>query len=122
VTAKATTETAADDGVLRIGEGAEEPKRDVLFRLGGKEYQGLTNPPASVLFRYMDLLRKRGADVATSWLLEEILDGDAYTVLTTSETLSRPDFRKVCDLVRTVVFGTDAVPKSPSSGSRRTGG
>lgn len=123
MTAKATTTGRdGDDGILRIGETAEEPKLDVLFRLGGTEYEGLANPPASVLFRYMDIFRKRGADPALSWLLEEILSADAYQVLMSDKRLSRADFDKVCDLVRGLVFGRETVPKSPRSGSRRTAG
>lgn len=122
MTAKATAGEPEDDGILRIGDTAEEPKYDVLFRLGGKEYQGLTNPSGALLFRYLDLQRKRGADHALSWLLEEMLTADAYTAVTTDVQLSRDDFNKVCDLVRSLLFGRDAAPKSPASKRRRTSG
>lgn len=113
MTAKATNEPASepDDGVLVIGEASEEPKYDVLFRMRGKEYQGLTNPSGSLMMAYISLLRKRGANVALSWLLEEMLTAEAYTALTEDRAITRADSRKVNDLVLGLVFGTETVPK-----------
>jgi hypothetical protein len=127
VTAKATTRTEgdsdADDGVLRIGESAEEPKYEVLFRVRGKEYEGRTNPPGSVLFRYLDIQRKRSSDTAMSWLVEKILKPDAYAAITEDESVSRPDFDRVCEIMRNLLFGRDSSPKPPASLSqRRTSG
>jgi hypothetical protein len=124
VTAKGTTRLPEDedDGILCIGEGAEEPKHDVLFRVRGTGYEGLLNPPSSVLFRYLNLQRTRGADVALDWALEEILSPAAYKVLMEDEHLGRPDFDAVCDLVRGIIFGRKTVPKSRSRGPSRTSG
>ncbi len=124
MTAKATTERAEDDGILRIGDTAEEPKYDVLFRLAGAECKGLANPPASLMLRYIDTQRKRGQNVAISWLVEEMLDADAYAALTTAPNLGRGEWQQVCDLLLGILFGTaeGAVPKPRRSGSRRTGG
>ena len=116
MTAKGTNAPGEDDGILRIGDTPEEPKYDTLFRLRGKPYEGLVNPPASLLFRYLDTQRKRGADSALSWLLEEMLKADAYTALMTDGALSRADFDKVCDLMRGLLFGRETVPKSRRSG------
>ena len=123
--AKATSAPPEDDGILRIGGTVEEPKYDVLFRLGGKDCRGLANPPASMMLGYMDQARKRGTNTAISWLLEEILDGPAYEALTTDPGLSRRDWQAVCDLVLGLLFGSGdagAVPKARRSGTRRTGG
>ena len=120
MTAKATN-APEDDGILRIGDTAETPKRDVLFRIRGKGYKGLTNPDSSMLFRYLDIQRKRGSDTALSWLLEEILDQDAYTAITTDRNLSRPDFNAVCDLVRGLLFGREG-PKSRTASPGPTSG
>jgi len=112
VTAKATTKPDdPEDGILTIGESPEEPKYDVLFRVRGTEYQGLTNPPGSLMMQYIGLLRKRGANVALSWLLEEMLAPEAYKALTEDRAISRADSRKVNDLVLGLVFGTETVPK-----------
>ena len=119
MTAKATS-APADDGILRIGETAEEPRYDVLFRIRGKEYQGIVNPNGGLLFKYLDIQRKRGSDMALSWLLEKVLKADAYEAVTTDESLSRPDFDAVCELVRGLVFGRETGPKPP--GRRRTSG
>ncbi len=120
MTAKATTNksetTREGDGVLCIGETPEEPKHDVLFRLRGEEFQGLTNPPAALMLQYIGLLRKRGANVALSWLLEEMLTPEAYKALTEDPAISRADFRQVTDLVLGLLFGTETVPKSRRNG------
>jgi hypothetical protein len=123
VTAKATTSLPEDDdGILRIGESAEEPKYDVLFRIRGKEYQGLTNPSGSLLFAYLDIQRKRGGDAALSWLLEKVLRPDAYAAVLTDESVSRADFDAVCEIARRLLFGRDSSPKPPSRDRRRTSG
>jgi hypothetical protein len=116
VTAQATNEPPApeDDGILRIGDTPEEPKWDVLFSLRGQECKGLANPPASLMLRYVNTLRKRGANVAISWLLEEMLTPEACEALE-DPAVSRPDFRKVTDLLLGLLFGGD-VPKSRQSG------
>jgi len=120
MTAKATNKAGqddSDDGVLRIGDTPEEPKYDALFRLHGKPYEGLVNPPASLMLRYMDTLRKRGSNVAVSWLLEQMLKADAYAVLTTDPAVSRAEWQQVCDLVLGLVFGKpDPLPKSSRNG------
>jgi hypothetical protein len=116
MTAKATSKNDrtedGDDGILRIGEQPEEPKFDVLFTVHGTGHRGLVNPPAALMLKYIDLVRKRGANVALSWLLEEMLDAEAYKALTEDQAVSRPEFRKVTDLILGLLFGTD-VPKSP---------
>lgn len=114
MTAKATNNPAPDeagDGILTIGESAEVPKYDVLFRLHGKEYEGLTNPSGSLMMQYIGLLRRRGANVALSWLAEEMLAPEAYKALTEDRAISRPDSRKVNDLILSLVFGSETVPK-----------
>jgi hypothetical protein len=113
MTAKATNEPAGepDDGILTIGEAPEEPKYDVLFRLRGKEFQGITNPSGSLMMQYIGLLRKRGANVALSWLLEKMLTPEAYQAVTEDESISRGDSRKVNDLILGLVFGSETVPK-----------
>jgi hypothetical protein len=113
MTATATGKSRREDDndILTIGEAPEEPKYDVLFRLGGTEYQGLTNPSGSLMMQYIGLLRKRGANVALSWLLEEMLTPEAYKVLTEDPGVSRADSRKVNDLVLSLVFGPETVPK-----------
>lgn len=123
MTAKATTgDSSEDDGILRIGESAEEPKYDVLFRIRGKEYQGIANPNGSMLFAYLNVQRKRGSDMALSWLLEKMLRPDAYTAVITDESLSRTDFDKVTELVRGILFGTASGPKPQGPSRRRSAG
>jgi hypothetical protein len=121
VTAKATS-APADDGILRIGETAEEPRYDVLFRIRGKDYQGVVNPNGGLLFKYLDIQRKRGSDPALSWLLEKMLKPDAYLAVTTDEALTRADFDAVTELVRGLLFGRETGPKPPTRSQRRTSG
>lgn len=122
MTAKATSAPPDDDGILRIGETVEEPKYDVLFRVRGKDYQGIVNPNGSLLFAYLDVQRKRGSDTALSWLLEKMLKPDAYRAVTTDESLTRADFDAVCDLVKGLLFGRETGPKPPARSQRRTSG
>jgi hypothetical protein len=112
------------DGILDLGDASESPRRDVLFRLDGQEYEVLTNPPASMMLAYFDRVRKQGANVAFSWLLEEMLGGDGYQAIMTSPKVSQSDFKAVGEAVMKILVGTqgETVPKSRTTGSRRTSG
>lgn len=102
-----------DDGVLRLGEEADEPKWGVFFRAGGRPYEGMLNPNGRLLLKYTTLLRKRGGNVATSWLLEEMLKPDAYAVLNDDPKISGEDVRKIVDKCTGLLFGVrPAAPKA----------
>ena len=68
---------------------AEEPRYDTLFRCGGKSYQVLTNPPASLMPAYFEKMRREGVNVAASWALEEMTSPEAYQVLTSDPRVTR---------------------------------
>ena len=109
----APPETADDDGILRLGEEADEPQWGVFFRVAGEPYEGMTNPNGQILLGYVDLLRKRGGNVATSWLLERMLKSDAYAVLRDDPKISDADVRKIIDKCAGLVLGTRAAaPKA----------
>lgn len=122
---------AADepDGIIRIGDEPEEPVYDTLFRLGGTSYKVLTNPPVALMMSYFDRARKESNNRAFSWLLEQMLGEDGYTVLRDDPRVSRENFQQIVDAVMRIVLGNDdetSVPKSSKasrrSGSRRTSG
>lgn len=103
------------EGILTIGEDPDEPKRDVLFRLDGKEYEVCINPPASLMLRYMDRVRKWGPTAAISWLLEELVGGEGYEALLASPKVSQKDFGRISDAAVRIVMGRAAAPKSRTS-------
>lgn len=102
----------ADDGILRIGESGEEPKYDTLFKIDGRPYKGLVNPPGSAFHGYLDVLRKRGPNVALSWLLERLLDPEAYAALLESPKVTDADFKAVTDLCVGLITGRKTAPKA----------
>lgn len=106
-----------DDGLLRIGEAPEEPKFEPLFRLGGKSYDVLVNPSGSLLADYLHRLRNLGANLALSWLMEEMLSPDAYAAIRANRKVSDSELRQVMRLCAQIVTGT-AAPKSPAAASR----
>ena len=102
-----------EDGILRLGEEADEPQWGVFFRVGGKPYEGMTNPNGRILLKYTDILRKRGGNQATSWLLEQMLKPDAYAVLHDDPKISDADVRKIIGKCSGLLFGTRApAPKA----------
>lgn len=102
-----------DDGILRLGESAEEPKYDTLFKIDGKPYTALVNPPGSVFRKYIDTIRKHGPNVALSWLTERLLSPEAYTALLESPKVSEADSRAVTDLCISILTGKrDGTPKA----------
>lgn len=105
-----------DDGILRLGEGEPAEQRWVVFfRAGGKAYEGLANPDGKMLLRYTHIARKRGGDVATSWLLEQMLKPDAYAVLHDDPKIGIADVRKIIDKCEGLLYGKrPAAPKAKS--------
>lgn len=102
------------DGIIRIGDEPEDPRYEVLFRLHGKPYEVLVNPPASLLLRYLDLQRKRGANPAFSWALEQMAGEEAYKALLEDDAVTRADFQQIIDLIMGILLGSpDTLPKSP---------
>lgn len=107
-----------DDGVLRIGEDeAEKPRHEVLFRLGGKEYEAVANPSASLMLRYLDRMRKWGPNPAISWLIEELVGAEGYEALLTSPKVTQKDFAAVSRAAVRIVMGDGetGAPKSRTS-------
>lgn len=102
-----------DDGILRIGEEAAERRYEPLIRIGGKPHKVLANPPGSLMAEYLHQLRRGGANLALSWLLEEMLDPAAYQALRTDPKVSDDDLRKVMRLCAQVV--TRNRPTAPKS-------
>ncbi len=111
------------DGVIRIGDEPEEPRYEELFRLRGQPYEVLANPPASMMLKYFDQVRKRGANAAFSWALEQMVGADAYKALLEDDAVTRADFQQVIDLILGILLGNpETLPKSRATGSRRSGG
>ena len=107
-----------DDGILRIGEDdPEEPRYEVMFRLDGKEYEAVINPPTSLMLRYLDRLRKWGPNPAISWLIEEMVGAEGYEALLTSPKTSSQDFAAVSRAAIRAVMGDGetGAPKSRTS-------
>jgi hypothetical protein len=101
-----------DDGILRIGESAEEPKYDTLFKIDGKPYTALVNPPGNVFHKYIDTIRKRGPNFALSWLLERMLAPEAYAALMDSPKVTDADITAVTDLCTGLITGRTVAPKA----------
>ena len=107
-----------DNGILRIGEDEpEEPRYEVMFRLDGKEYEAVINPPTSLMLRYLDRLRKWGPNPAISWLIEEMVGAEGYEALLTSPKTSSKDFAAVSRAAIRAVMGDGdtGAPKSRTS-------
>jgi hypothetical protein len=114
----------ADDGIISFGDEPEEPKYDTLFRLGGKEYPVLLNPPASMMIDYFARYRELGPNLAFSWALEQMVGADAFAALRTDRRVSRDGFRQVIDAVMRILLGLEdgaGGPKPSSNGRRRNG-
>jgi hypothetical protein len=105
------------NGIIRLGDEPEDPRYEVLFTLRGKPCEVRVNPPASLLLNYLEMQRKRGSNLAFSWVLEEMVGEEAYKALLEDDVVSRADFQQVIDLVLGIVLGSpDALPKSPGRG------
>jgi hypothetical protein len=114
----------ASDGIISFGDEPEEPKHDTLFRLGGKEYPVLLNPPASLMIDYFYRVREDGPNLAFLWVLEEMLGKDGCRALREDPRVTRDGYRQVADAIMRILLGSEdgaSGPKLSSSRRRRNG-
>ena len=107
-----------DDGILHLGEDEpEKPRSVVAFRLDGKEYEAVINPPTSMMLRYLDRMRKWGPNPAISWLIEEMVGPEGYEALLTSPKVTKDDFAAISRLCVKAVMGDGdtGAPKARTS-------
>jgi hypothetical protein len=125
MTAQATRKAASraadepDDGIIRFSDEPEEPKYDTLFRLGGKEYQVLLNPPASLMLSYFDRVREEGPNLAIAWALSRMVGEDGYSILKTDPRVTREGFRQVVDAAMDILLGNEGGARGPKPSSSR---
>lgn len=118
MTAKGTTKSSSTDpddgGVLRIGDTPEEPRYEPLIEVGGKPCDVLANPPATLLFGYLERQREQGSNAAFSWLLKKMTTPESHRLITENEAVKRTEVRDISSLVLRVLLGPPDVslPKS----------
>lgn len=66
---------------------------------------------ASLALKYMRKVRDDGDDVATAWLLEEVLGTPAYEDLMEDDQLSEDELMQVFAIVQNAVMGATGDPK-----------
>jgi hypothetical protein len=81
------------------------PDRVKLFELEGKHYTAARHFPPNLVFKFMKQSRTRGVDMATFWLIEQIISEPVVDVLAEHEDLTEEQFEQVMRVVRKHTLG-----------------
>jgi hypothetical protein len=88
-----------------------DPKREVLFEVGGQRYTIPKKCKAYHAVGYATVARRAGADIALSWAMEALLGSQGLTALVNSNP-SDHDMQRCIDVILGRVQGlTVAVPE-----------
>jgi hypothetical protein len=109
---KSAAAPAVSGVMLAAARPAPPPDMFPIFAIGDVQYHAPAQPRAHVELTYLWKIRHEGPQLATAYLLEELLGIDAYVALMNYEALTAQDLSQIVDLLRSAVQGAaTAVPK-----------
>jgi hypothetical protein len=76
-----------------------------LFSIDGTTYDIPTEIKPHVALKYLWLLKERGSDYATAWLMETVLGKDGFQALVNYEQLTPAQFNAIKDAVQEAALG-----------------
>jgi hypothetical protein len=96
----------------------KDPERWVpLFYLDDEEFQILENPSPTMALKYLEIVKTRGAEAGSAFMLTELLTEDGFDALMGFENIHQDQFDAVMDRALEIV--AEARKKAPK---RRGGG
>lgn len=109
---------------VRLTRTEPEPAELVtLFYLDDEEYKVPARFPVNVALKYLRMARTEGQEVASGWLLEQVLGEDGYTALMNWGGLELEHLEQISTIAHKLVVGELEGPKGKrKSGARRSGG
>lgn len=97
-----------------------ETTRMPLFYLDDIEYRIDVPFRVNLSLQYLRMAREQGENIATGWLMEQVLGQDGYTALMEYEGLQAKHLRRIGAVVSNLALGAVEDPKgSSANGSHR---
>lgn len=105
------------------GDEAIEAETVPVFSIDGTTYSMPATFKPNVALKYLWLLKERGSDYATAWLMEIALGVDGFKALADYEALTPAQFNAIKDIVQKAALGATEDPgKAPSKDRYSTNG
>lgn len=112
---------------LKTAPKGAKRKRETLFYIDDVEYSVEVHPSPARSLKYLKLMRDEGADIATQYMLENLLGTEGYQALMEYEDLTDEQFEQVVTAASKIMLGSFEGPKEQqkrpqrrSRGSSRT--
>ena len=86
-------------------EEANEIDRVPVFSINGTTYDMPATIKPHIALKYLWLLKDRGADYATAWLMEQVLGEEGFKALVDFEPLTPAQFNSIKDIVQEAALG-----------------
>lgn len=97
-----------------------ETSRIPLFYLDDEEFTIEIPFPVNLSLVYLKMAREQGENIATGWLVEQVLGAEAYEALMNYKGLKASHLKKIGHLVSNLALGAVEDPKDNSgSGTRK---
>lgn len=97
-------------------EEVPETTRMPLFYLDDKQYD-ITMPfPVNLSLQYLRMARTEGENIATGWLMEQVLGVETFEALMNYKGLKASHLKKIGHLVSNLALGAVEDPKDNSEG------
>ena len=99
-----------------VEEETTEPDRVAVFSINGIAYDMPAEIKPHVALKYLWLLKERGSDYATAWLMETVLGKDGFQALANHESLTPTQFNAIKTIVQEAALGaTEESGKAPKT-------
>jgi hypothetical protein len=88
-----------------------QDERVELFSIDGKAYSISTKPRVNVALKYLRVAKNQGPDIATAYMLEQLLGEEGFEALTEYEDLTVEQFTQIVAIAQEALMGSLDDPK-----------
>lgn len=104
---------------LKTAPKGAKRQRETLFYIDDTEYSVEVHPSPARSLKYLKLMRDEGADIATQYMLENLLGEEGYQALMEYEDLTDEQFEQVVTAASKIMLGSFEGPKEPQRKQQR---
>lgn len=84
-----------------------------LFSIDDTMYQIPAKPKVNIALKFLRMARTQGMEIASGWLLEELLGEDAFEALMNYDDLTAEDMEQVMAVAQEVTLGAVEASQAP---------
>ena len=101
---------------------AEAEERVDLFSIGDQTYTMLAHPPGNVPWKYMDIAKREGIDIAVQYVMSTVLGEETWQAAVDCEDITKEQLAQVMDIVLKHGLGGEADKLGPKTNTGATPG